>query len=145
MADGRTEQAEQVEQVDVVVVGGGNAGFTAAHAAAARGRRVLLCEKGAPDEAGGNSYYTAGAFRIAYRGLDEVADLLEPDDRHRATVLPPYDRDAFTADLERITGGRNDPGLTRTLVEDSQQTLRWLHGLGLRFRLMYERQAYPGP
>ena len=129
----------------MVVVGGGNAGFTAAHAAAARGRRVLLCEKGVPDEAGGNSFYTAGAFRIAYRGLDEVADLLEPDDRHAATVLPPYDRDAFTGDLERITGGRNDPGLTRTLVDDSQQTLRWLHGLGLRFRLMYERQAYPGP
>ncbi len=133
------------EQVDVVVVGGGNAGFSAAHAAVARGRQVLLCEKGTPDEAGGNSYYTAGAFRIAHDGLADVADLLDADDRLATTVLPAYDREAFTADMERITAGRNDPGLTRVLVDDSQATLRWLHGLGLRFRLMYERQAYPGP
>src|SRR5690606_15224820 len=36
-------------EVDVIVVGGGNAGFAAAHAAAQRGRRVLLLEKGAAE------------------------------------------------------------------------------------------------
>jgi tricarballylate dehydrogenase len=128
--------------VDVVVVGGGNAGFSAAHAAAQRGRRVLLLEKGTPERDGGNSYYTAGAFRIAHGGLDDVADLLDPDDRLGTTTLPPYDGDAFRADMARVTGGRNDPLLTDVLVDDSQDTLRWLHGLGLRFRLMYERQAY---
>ncbi|NMH78347.1 FAD-dependent oxidoreductase, partial [Pseudonocardia xinjiangensis] len=65
------------ESVDVVVVGGGNAGFSAAHAAAERGRRVLLLEKGDAATAGGNSYYTAGAVRIAHHGLAEVADLLD--------------------------------------------------------------------
>ncbi len=75
--------------VDVVVVGGGNAGFSAAHAAAERGRRVLLLEKGEPAQAGGNSYFTAGAVRIAHHGLGEVADLLDDDDRHAVTVLPP--------------------------------------------------------
>ncbi len=128
---------------DVVVVGGGNAGFSAAHAAAARGRRVLLLEKGGPAEAGGNSYYTAGAFRVAHRGLDDVRDLLDPDDRHRQTVLPDYDADAFAADMARVTEGRNDPALTAVLVGESRAALGWLHGLGLRFRLMYERQAYP--
>ena len=31
------------------------------------------------------------------------------------------------------------------LVEESQPTLRWLNGLGLKYRLMYERQAYERP
>jgi tricarballylate dehydrogenase len=128
--------------VDVVVVGGGNAGFSAAHAAAERGRRVLLLEKGAPDQAGGNSYYTAGAFRIAHGGLAEIGDLLDPDERHVNSTLPAYPADAFAGDMARVTAGRNDPDLTRVLVSESQDTLRWLRSHGLRFRLMYERQAY---
>ena len=131
------------EETDVVVIGGGNAGFSAAHAAVERGRRVLLLEKGDPELAGGNSYFTAGAVRIAHDGLDDVADLLDPDDRHAVTVLPPYPAAAFLADMAKVTEGRNDPELTEALVAQSQDTLRWLHGKGLRYRLMYERQAYP--
>ncbi|GAB2738028.1 FAD-dependent tricarballylate dehydrogenase TcuA [Salinifilum aidingensis] len=131
------------ETFDVVVVGGGNAGFSAAHAAAERGRRVLLVEKGRPGASGGNSYYTAGAFRIAHRGFGELADLLDGDDRHAVSILDPYTAQEFTTDMAKVTGGRNDPALTDTLVGDSQEALRWLHGKGLRFRLMYERQAYP--
>src|ERR1700754_2312075 len=134
-------QAE--DAVDVVVVGGGNAGFSAAHAAAERGRRGLLLEKGEPGRAGGNSYYTAGAIRVAHDGLADVADLLDGDDRHAATVLPPYPAAAFATDMKKVTGGRNDPALTEVLIAESQATLRWLHDKGLRYRLMYERQAYP--
>ncbi|MEU6642823.1 FAD-dependent tricarballylate dehydrogenase TcuA [Saccharomonospora sp. NPDC046836] len=131
------------QRVDVVVVGGGNAGFSAAHAAAERGRRVLLLEKGTRGQAGGNSYYTAGAVRIAHDGLESVADLLDPDDRHTISDLPPYPPEQFHADMEKVTSGRNDPALTDVLVSESQDTIRWLHGKGLRYRLMYERQAYP--
>lgn len=131
------------ETTDVVVVGGGNAGFAAAHAAAQRGRRVLLLEKGTPDQAGGNSFFTAGAFRIAHKGFDDIVDLLDPDDRHPTTVLPPYPADEFAADMAKVTDGRNDPVLTDALISDSQDVLRWLRGKGLRFRLMYERQSYP--
>jgi tricarballylate dehydrogenase len=130
-------------ETDVVVVGGGNAGFSAAHAAAERGRRVVLLEKGEPRQAGGNSFFTAGAVRIVHGGLPDVADLLDPDDRHAHTVLPPYPAEEFTTDMAKVTGGRNDPALTEVLVRESQDTLRWLHGKGLRYRLMYERQAYP--
>lgn len=132
-----------MDQVDVVVVGGGNAGFSAAHAAAERGRRVLLLEKGDPTRAGGNTYYTAGAVRIAHAGLADVVDLLDPDDRHAVTDLAPYPAAEFAADMAAVTGGRNDPALTEVLIRDSQDALRWLHGKGLRYRLMYERQAYP--
>jgi tricarballylate dehydrogenase len=131
------------EQVDVVVVGGGNAGFSAAHAAAERGRRVLLLERGEPGRAGGNSYYTAGAVRIAHGGLSDLAPLLDPDDRHPTTVLPPYPAAAFAADMAAVTEGRNDPALTEVLIAESRDALAWLHDRGLRYRLMYERQAYP--
>jgi len=127
---------------DVVVVGGGNAGFSAALAAAERGRRVVLLEKGRPDEAGGNSYYTAGAFRIAHDGLADVADLVDPDERHARTVLPPYPPEVFVEDMMTVTGGRTDPQLSAVLARESGPVLRWLHGHGLRFRLMYERQSY---
>ena len=44
--------------------------------------------------------------------------------------------------MRRVTQGRGDEAMARILVEDSGPTVRWLHGRGLRFRLMYERQAY---
>jgi tricarballylate dehydrogenase len=131
------------DEVDVVVVGGGNAGFSAAHAAAERGRRVLLLEKGEPGQAGGNSYFTAGAVRIAHDGLPGLADLLDADERHAVTVLPSYPEEAFAADMVTVTEGRCDPALTEVLVAEGQDAIRWLHGKGLRYRLMYERQAYP--
>jgi tricarballylate dehydrogenase len=135
----------QIETTDVVVVGGGNAGFTAAHAAAVRGRSVILLEKGEQDMAGGNSFYTAGATRIVHDGLEDLQGLIESDDRHERTVVPPYSAEEYAADLAKVTEGRNDPQLTEVLISESQSTLRWLNGLGLKYRLMYERQAYERP
>ncbi|WP_104126634.1 FAD-dependent tricarballylate dehydrogenase TcuA [Cryobacterium sp. Y57] len=131
--------------VDVIVIGGGNAGFTAAHAAATRGRSVLLLERGPEDLSGGNSFYTAGATRIAHSGLGDLASFVEADPRHSVTEVPPYSAIDYAADVAKVTSGRNDPELTRILVEESQSVLRWLHDLGLRYRLMYERQAYERP
>jgi tricarballylate dehydrogenase len=130
--------------VDVIVVGGGNAGFAAAHAARERGRSVTLLEKGTHD-AGGNSYYTAGATRITHRGLDDLLDLVEPDPRHDRTTVPAYSADEYLDDLVKVTGGRNDPELSRVLVDEAAHGLRWLKSLGLRYRLMYERQAFERP
>ncbi|MEW1821481.1 FAD-dependent tricarballylate dehydrogenase TcuA [Arthrobacter sp. NPDC080031] len=131
------------DRTDVVVVGGGNAGFSAAIAAAERGRRVVLLEKAPQCARGGNSYYTAGAFRITHDGLNGLGDLVEPDPRHAVTDLPSYTASDFQLDMKRVTNGGNDQKLTDVLVENSAETLRWLHSHGLRFRLMYERQAYP--
>ncbi|GAA4490178.1 FAD-dependent tricarballylate dehydrogenase TcuA [Actinoallomurus oryzae] len=129
---------------DVIVVGGGNAGFSAAHAASERGARVLLLEKAPAEEAGGNSFYTAGAFRVAFDDIADLADLLDPatTGRMAETVVPAYPASAFEHDMERVTDGRCDPVLTKLLVTRSAETLRWLAGKGLRWRLMYERQSY---
>lgn len=130
---------------DVIVVGGGNAGFSAAHAARERGRSVIVLERGEGETAGGNSFFTAGATRIAHDGLEELAEFVEHDDRHSVSTVPPYSSEEYLADLERVTEGRNDPELSRVLVTEAQPTLRWLADLGLRYRLMYERQAYDRP
>jgi tricarballylate dehydrogenase len=127
---------------DVVVVGGGNAGYSAALAAAERGRRVLLLEKGERGEHGGNTFYTAGAMRVVHGDVDDVRDLVDDDERLPRTQLPPYTAAEYVTDMERVTNGLNDDELTATLVSESAPTLRWLKGHGLRFRLMYERQAY---
>ncbi|MBV1777537.1 FAD-dependent tricarballylate dehydrogenase TcuA [Paeniglutamicibacter sp. ABSL32-1] len=127
---------------DVIVVGGGNAAFTAAHAAAVRGRKVLLLEKAPQELFGGNSYYTAGATRIAHNGIDDLRDFIEYDDRHAVSEVPPYSAAEYAADLVKVTEGRNDPELTEVLVNEAAPGLRWLQGLGLKYRLMYERQAY---
>lgn len=130
------------DSTDVIVAGGGNAGFCAALAAAERGRRVILLERGVSELAGGNSYYTAGATRIVHNGLDDLDGIIEPDERHGRTEVPAYTADDFRSDMEKVTEGRNDPEMTEIVVRESQDTVRWLVSKGLKYRLMYERQAY---
>lgn len=135
----------QVQTTDVVIVGGGNAGFSAAHAARERGRRVILLERGEADMAGGNSYYTAGATRLVHDGLDDLRGLVDPDERHATTVVPPYSAAEYLGDLRKLTEGRNDPAMSDVLVREVTPGVRWLRSKGLRYRLMYERQAYARP
>jgi tricarballylate dehydrogenase len=124
---------------DVIVVGAGNAGLCAAHAARERGARVLVLEKADETWSGGNSAFTAGAIRIAHGGLEDVRDLVESVEEN--TELDPYTADEFLADMRRVTLGRGDEAMARILVGDSGDVVRWLRDKGLRFRLMYERQA----
>lgn len=127
---------------DVIVVGAGNAGMSAAFAAREQGASVLVLEKAPRAWSGGNSAFTAGAMRLAHGGLDDVRDFVEADERFDATELPAYSPEAFLADMRRVTLGRGDEAMARVLVEDSADAVRWLARQGVRFRLMYERQAY---
>ena len=129
---------------DVVVVGAGNAAFSAAHAAAERAEGVLVLEKAPREWAGGNSYFTAGAIRTTYGGLEDLRPLLEEfsDEQAQKTMLSPYTPKDFMADMQRVTQRRCDPELSRLMVEEAAETTRWLYEKGLRFRLMYDRQSY---
>ena len=49
--------------IDLVVVGGGQAGLAACAAAAARGLSVIVCEKGA--RYGGSAHFSAGILWTA--------------------------------------------------------------------------------
>src|SRR5215207_2361076 len=129
----------------VLVIGGGNAGFCAAHAAVQAGATATILEKAPADAAGGNSFYTAGAFRVVHGGLDPVMQVIDDDTtraRARVSSLDPYLPQAFRDDMERLTEGRCDPELTDILIADSEPIVEWLAEVGIRWRLMYERQAY---
>jgi tricarballylate dehydrogenase len=129
---------------DVIVVGGGHAGFCAAQAAAQHDARVLLLEKAPQEWIGGNSYFTAGAIRAVHGGLEDVLTLVEPigDGEVARTDLPAYTAEDFRGDMRRVTEGRADPELLEILVGDSRDALGWLRELGVRLRLMYDRQSY---
>lgn len=133
------------ERYDVVAVGGGNAAFSAAHAAAEHARRVVVLEKAPEEWSGGNSFFTAGAFRTTHDSLEAVRPLLHeqlPGDVAEVTDLPAYRDEHFVEDMRRLTRRRCDPELTGILVEDSFDTVRWLADKGVRWRLMYDRQSF---
>jgi tricarballylate dehydrogenase len=129
---------------DVIVVGAGNAGFCAALAARATGADVLLVEKAAEDAAGGNTYFTAGAFRTAHGGVEDLRPLLTHEARDLAdrVDLDPYPPEQYVEDLRRLTDDRCDPALARTLADGSRDTIDWLTSHGQRWTLMAHRQAY---
>jgi tricarballylate dehydrogenase len=132
------------QSFDVVVVGGGNAAFCAAHAARELVPRVLVLEKAPRDRAGGNTYFTAGAFRFAYVSLENLRGLVDDLTDERASVIdmPVYTEQDFAGEMQRLTHGRCDPELTQILVSDSGETVGWMHDLGIRWELMYLRQSF---
>lgn len=129
---------------DVIVVGGGNAAFCAALAAQESGARVLVLEAAPQEERGGNSRFTAGGMRVAYRGVDDLARLM-PDltDEERATTdFGSYSPEQFYDDLCRITQYHTNPQLAETLVAQSLETMLWMRERGVRFAPIYGRQAF---
>ena len=129
----------------VVVVGGGNAALCAAIAARGAGARVLLLEKAPEPERGGNSFFTAGAFRFAHHGLDDLRRDVLPDlseAEARAIDIDAYPEARFFDDLARLTENLTDPDLADTLVRRSRPTIVWMRAQGLRFIPMFGRQAY---
>ena len=132
-------------ECDVLVAGSGNAGFSAAISAAQSGaKRVVLIEKSPEHWAGGNSYFTAGAFRTVHFGLDDLLPIVNNVDNETAQIIDmePYRPEDFSADMARMTAGRTDPKLSKILVQDSNSTVKWLARNGVRFQLSFNRQAY---
>jgi tricarballylate dehydrogenase len=130
---------------DVIVVGGGNAALCAALAAREAGATVRLVEKAPPEERGGNSFFTAGAFRLAHRGVDDLRRDVIPDlsdAEARAIAIDPYAEADFFDDLGRVTEHLADPDLAETLVRQSRPTIVWMRGQGVRFIPMFARQAF---
>src|SRR6202158_122450 len=129
---------------DVIIVGGGNAAFCAALAARESGASVLVLECAPLAERGGNSRFTAGAMRVAYNGVDDLARLM-PDltDEDKAnTDFGAYTTDQFYDDLCRVTQYRTDTQLAEMLVGRSFETMQWMRSKGIRFAPIYGRQAF---
>jgi len=133
------------ETFDVIVIGSGNAGFSAAVSARESGApHVLLLDKCPSAWAGGNSTFTAGAFRTVFNGLDDVLPIVHNVSKEMETKI---DMDAYTEqnfydDLNKVTSNRSHPELADVLIKESRATTKWLAKNGIRFVLSFNRQAY---
>lgn len=130
-------------ETDVLIIGGGNAALSAALAAREEGARVLVLERAPIEERGGNSRFTAGAMRFAFRGLEDVLEIVPDlsDAEQKRYDFGTYDADQYFDDMLRVTRHRTDPDLVDTLVSHSFDALRWMRLNGVRF-IPNGRQAF---
>lgn len=133
-----------METYDVVVVGGGNAALCAAISAHENGAKVAVLEKAPKDHRGGNSAFTGGAFRIAYRGVDDLLTLVP--DLHPSEIensdFGSYAEDQFFEEMISMSGYRADADVLDTVVTQSLETMQWMRGHGVRFMPIYGRQSF---
>ena len=120
MASGASSPDEPVAHVseyDLVVVGCGIAGLSAAIAAAEGDVPVVVLEKAPEDRRGGQTQYSE-SFRLPTADIDLDLDFHVPD----------YAAGDFYRDIMRITDGHADPDLASRMTEAAAETFEWLTG-----------------
>jgi tricarballylate dehydrogenase len=108
------------QPVDVLVVGGGNAGLCAAITARRAGVRVLLLESATKDFRGGNSRHTRD-IRYMHRSAN-------------AYVNGPYTEEEFYQDLRQVTDNNTNERLARLTIQTSEELGDWMAANGVRWQ-----------
>ena len=108
------------DNLDVLIVGGGNAALCAAIGARRAGARVLVLEAAPKFYRGGNTRHTRN-MRCAH-------------DAATAILTGPYTEAEFFDDLMRVTEGQTDEALARHMIRESKQILDWLVEQGVRWQ-----------
>ena len=122
---------------DVVVVGAGIAGLSAAAAALQSGARVAVLERSPREERGGNTRWTEALLRM--KSETEISDDFEEHFARNAghhldpelvaeTTRPHDDWPAIVKTL-----GFSDPDLVATFAQVVGPTVQWLKTFGVRF------------
>ncbi|ETW81783.1 hypothetical protein HETIRDRAFT_417853 [Heterobasidion irregulare TC 32-1] len=130
---------------DCIVIGSGNAGCCAALSAVEHGcKRVVVIDKCPEEWAGGNGYFTAGAFRTVHGGLSDLLSVVPGVSPELAlrTDIDPYSEEDFANDIVRISDGKSDMQLVKAVVDGSRDAITWLAKFGIPFTLSFNRQAY---
>ena len=129
---------------DVIVVGAGNAALCAALAANEAGLKVMVLEKAPEHARGGNTYFTGGAIRFSYTGIDDVLKVVPDLSSAELDVIDvgTYPAAKYFDDLMRVTEGMSDQEMANFLVRDSFGTMRWMYAQGVRFVPSWSHQAF---
>jgi len=125
------------DDFDVIVVGCGIAGLSAAITAQQNGARVAILERAPRDERGGNTRYTESFWRM--KSEDAVSDDFE--DRFAANaggwpdpgILRDAARDWDNQPAVLRALGLVDPNLIATIAGEAPKALKWLKGFGIKF------------
>jgi len=122
---------------DVVVVGCGVAGLSAAVSAAEAGAEVILLERASKEDRGGSSRYTEAWMRMSSE--DSVYEDFEDKLALRAHgAIPPQLLHEAATDYENWSPTLKaypftDPELISTFAESAPPTISWLKSHGVRF------------
>lgn len=123
-----TEQKAQQElSYDVVVVGAGGAGMTAAINVKQAGRDVVILEK--LPYVGGNTTRASGGMNAAGTKMQQ-AYLKHLTDEKQIESLKTSTVENFIADTIKSGHGINDEALVRTMAEQSSDAIDWLESIG---------------
>ncbi len=109
-------------EVDVIVIGGGASGITAAVAAAEKGASVIVLEKGSTT--GGAANMGMGIFAVESK-------------YQKAQMIDFSKEDAFNL-LMNYTHWRVDARLVRKYIEQSSDTIDWMESMGVEFLGAYK-------
>lgn len=129
---------------DVIIVGAGNAALCAALAANEAGLKVMVLEKAPEHARGGNTYFTGGAIRFSYTGIEDVLKVVPDLSTAELDVIDvgTYPAAKYFDDLMRVTEGMSDQEMANFLVRDSFGTMQWMYAQGVRFVPSWSHQAF---
>lgn len=115
-AEAAVEKTAETLDCDVVIVGAGGAGLTAAVRATQDGAKVLVLEK--MPFVGGNSLKASGGMNCADTKFQAAADITD-------SGVPEFIEDT-------MNGGHqlNDLALVTTMAENSAEAVEWLESIG---------------
>lgn len=133
-----------LEDIDVLVIGAGNAAACAALSAREAGVKVAMLEAAPEDARGGNTAYTGGAFRFPFTSVDDLIKLSPDLNEMDLTKIDfgTYPKEQYFSEVAEWTEYRCDPVLTEILVDNSYEAGLWLKNYGVRFQPAFGRVAF---
>ena len=112
--------AIDLSNIDVLVLGAGNAGLSAALVAREHGKRVVVLDAAPKHMRGGNSRHTRNCRCMHDRPTDILTEA--------------YSEEEYYADLLRVTGGQTKEDLARLTIRESEHCPSFMGRYGVRFQ-----------
>ncbi len=106
--------------IEVLVIGGGNAALCAAITAKRAGAEVVLLESAPRESRGGNSRHTRNLRYLHKKG--------------NSFLSGPYPEEEFYEDLMRVTKGETNEDLARYTIQQSDNVGEWMQAQGCQFQ-----------